>query len=90
MSLFPTLAEYFTYSDLPYFLYITAMLCCSEDEEFFDEDFFYACDPSIFWLWCFVLLCRSLGVVINFVLRYIVINTSYTVYFTICHFMCEN
>jgi hypothetical protein len=38
MSLFPTLAEYFMYSHLPYFLYITAMLCCSEDEEYFDED----------------------------------------------------
>jgi hypothetical protein len=37
---FPTLAEYFMYSHLPYFLYITAMLCCSEDEEYFDEDFF--------------------------------------------------
>jgi hypothetical protein len=24
---------------LPYFLYIAAMLCCSEDEEYFDEDF---------------------------------------------------
>jgi hypothetical protein len=31
MSLFPTLAEYFMYSHLPYFLYIAAMLCCSED-----------------------------------------------------------
>jgi hypothetical protein len=40
MSLFPTLAEYFMYSHLPYFLYIAAMLCCSEDEEFFDEDLF--------------------------------------------------
>jgi hypothetical protein len=28
------------YSDLSYFLYITIMLYCSEDEEFFDEDFF--------------------------------------------------
>jgi hypothetical protein len=27
------------YSPLPYFLYIAAMLCCSEDEEYFDEDF---------------------------------------------------
>jgi hypothetical protein len=35
MSLFPTLAEYFTYSHLSYFLYIAAMLCCSEDEDFF-------------------------------------------------------
>jgi hypothetical protein len=40
MPLFPTLAEYFMYSHLPYFLYIAAMLCCSKDEEFFDEDFF--------------------------------------------------
>jgi hypothetical protein len=40
MPLFPTLAEYFMYSLLPYFLYIAAMLCCSEDEEFIDEDFF--------------------------------------------------
>jgi hypothetical protein len=43
MSLFPTLAEYFMYSHLPYFLYIAAMLCCSEDEEYIDEDFFLAC-----------------------------------------------
>jgi hypothetical protein len=28
------------YSHLLYFLYIAAMLCCSEDEDFFDEDFF--------------------------------------------------
>jgi hypothetical protein len=28
------------YSHLPHFLYIAAMLCCSKDEEFFDEDFF--------------------------------------------------
>jgi hypothetical protein len=40
MSLFPTLTEYFMYSPFSYFLYIAAMLCCSEDEEFFDEDFF--------------------------------------------------
>jgi hypothetical protein len=38
------------YSHLPYFLYIAAMLCCSEDEEFFDEDFFYACEPPVFYL----------------------------------------
>jgi hypothetical protein len=25
---------------LPYFLYIVVMLCCSEDEEYVDEDFF--------------------------------------------------
>jgi hypothetical protein len=40
MSLFPALAEYFMYSHLPYFLYIAAMLFCSEDEEYVDEDFF--------------------------------------------------
>jgi hypothetical protein len=40
MSLFPTLAEYFMYSHLSYFLYIAAMLCCSEDEEYLDEDLF--------------------------------------------------
>jgi hypothetical protein len=40
MSLFSTLVKYFMYSHLPYFLYIAAMLCCLEDEEFFDEDFF--------------------------------------------------
>jgi hypothetical protein len=28
------------YSHLPYFLYIAVMLCCSKDEEYFDEDFF--------------------------------------------------
>jgi hypothetical protein len=33
MLLFSTLVEYFMYSHLPYFMY-------SEDEEFFDEDFF--------------------------------------------------
>jgi type IV secretory pathway VirB3-like protein len=40
MSLFSILAEYFMYSHLPFFLHIVAMLCCSEDDEFFDEDFF--------------------------------------------------
>jgi hypothetical protein len=44
MSLFPTLVEYFMYSHLPYFLYIAAMLCCSEDDKYFDEDFFYVCE----------------------------------------------
>jgi hypothetical protein len=68
---------------------ITAMLCCSEDEEFFDEDF-YACEPPDFCIWYFVPLCRSLVPVISFVLRYVVINTGYIVYFTICHFVCEN
>jgi hypothetical protein len=40
MSLFLTLTEYFMYSQLTYFLYIAAILCCSEEEKFFDEDFF--------------------------------------------------
>jgi hypothetical protein len=40
MSLFPTLVEYFMYSYLPDFLHIVAMICCSKDEEYFDEDFF--------------------------------------------------
>jgi hypothetical protein len=40
MSLFLTLAEYFMYSHLAYFLYIAVMLCYSEDEEYFDEDLF--------------------------------------------------
>jgi hypothetical protein len=78
------------YSHLLYFLYIAPMLCCSEVEEFFDEDFFQACEPLVFYLWCFVPLCRSLSLVISFVLRYVVINTGYIVYFTIYHFMCEN
>jgi hypothetical protein len=34
MSLFTTPVEYFVYSHLPYFLYITAIICCSDDEEF--------------------------------------------------------
>jgi hypothetical protein len=46
MPLFTTLAEYFRYSHLPYFLYIAAMLYCSEDDEYFDEDFFKACETS--------------------------------------------
>jgi hypothetical protein len=37
---FPTLMEYFMYSHLPNFMYFAAMLCCSEDKGFFDEDFF--------------------------------------------------
>jgi hypothetical protein len=28
------------YSYLSYFLYIAAMLCCSEDDEYVDEEFF--------------------------------------------------
>jgi hypothetical protein len=38
--LFPTLAEYFMYSRLTYSLHVVAMYCCSEDEEYVDEDFF--------------------------------------------------
>jgi hypothetical protein len=40
MSLFPIFAEYFMYSHLPYFVHIAAMLCYSEDEEFFNDDSF--------------------------------------------------
>jgi hypothetical protein len=40
MSLFPTLVEYFMQTHLPYFLYLAAMLYCSEDEEVFDDYFF--------------------------------------------------
>jgi hypothetical protein len=40
MSLFPILTKYFMYSHLSYFLYIAAMICCPEDEEYFDEDLF--------------------------------------------------
>jgi hypothetical protein len=32
------------YSHLPYFLYIAAMLCYLEDEKYFNEDFFWACE----------------------------------------------
>jgi hypothetical protein len=28
------------YSHLPYFLHVAAMICCPEDEEYIDEDFF--------------------------------------------------
>jgi hypothetical protein len=31
------------YSHLPYSLYIAAMFYCSEDEEYIDENFFFAC-----------------------------------------------
>jgi hypothetical protein len=44
ISLISTLAEYFMYPHLPYFLHIAAMLCCSEDEKYLDEDLFYACE----------------------------------------------
>jgi hypothetical protein len=40
-------------------------------------------------VWCYIPLLRPLGFVISFILRLDVINTSYTVYFTICCFMCE-
>jgi hypothetical protein len=32
------------YSHLSYSLHIAAMFCCSEDKEYVDEDFFYACE----------------------------------------------
>jgi hypothetical protein len=57
MSLFPTLAEYFMYSHLPYFLYIVAMLC-SSDDKYIDEDFFYSGHlPVVRWypFYCLVL-----------------------------------
>jgi hypothetical protein len=82
MSLFPTLVEYFMYSPLPYFLYIVVMLCWSEDDEYFDEDFFLACE-TLGHLhvarWC-PICCLVLP---RLVIRYDVINTSYTVYSTI-------
>jgi hypothetical protein len=34
------LPEYFMYSHLPYSLHVVAMICCSEDEEYVDKDFF--------------------------------------------------
>jgi hypothetical protein len=40
MSLFPTLAEYFMYSHLLCSLFLAVVLCRSEGEELFDEDFF--------------------------------------------------
>jgi hypothetical protein len=36
---FSTLAEYFMYSPLLCLSCFMDILCCSEDEEFFDEDF---------------------------------------------------
>jgi hypothetical protein len=32
------------YSHLPYSMHVVAMFCCSEDEEYVDEDFFWACE----------------------------------------------
>jgi hypothetical protein len=37
---FPMLAEYFMYLHLSFPPVFAAMLCCSEDDEFFDEYFF--------------------------------------------------
>jgi hypothetical protein len=82
MSLFPTLTEYFMYSHLPYFLYIAAMLYCSEDVDYFDEDFFQVCDtrghlPMARW-------CPFRCLVISgLVIKYDVINTDYAIYSTI-------
>jgi hypothetical protein len=59
MSLFPTLAEYFMYSHLPYFLHIAAMTCCSGDEEYFDEDLPVA-------RWCSFRCLVLSGLVISF------------------------
>jgi hypothetical protein len=59
------------------------LLCCSEEGEYFDEDFFYACEtPGHMPMarWC---LCRCLvlsGVVKSFLIRYDVITTGYAVY----------
>jgi hypothetical protein len=47
--------------------------------------------PPVICLWrraCFSLF-EPLGLVISFIIRLDIINTSYTIYFTICHFMCE-
>jgi hypothetical protein len=78
------------YSQLSYFLYIAAMLCCLEDEEFLMKISSRRVGPRhLPVVWCFVLLHRPLGPVISFILRLNVLDTGYTVYFTICHFMCE-
>jgi hypothetical protein len=76
------------YSPLRYFLYIAVMLYCSEDEEYFDEDFFLVCetpDHLPVARWCPIHYLALPGLVI----RYNVINTDYTIYSTICHFMCK-
>jgi hypothetical protein len=41
-------------------------------------------------VWWFIPLLGPLGLVISSVIRLDVLNTSYTVYFIICCFMCEN
>jgi hypothetical protein len=76
------------YSHFPYFLHIADMLYYSEDEEFLDEDFFKACEtpghlPIARWCPFHCLVLPEL------VIRYNVINTGYTIYSTICWFMCE-
>jgi hypothetical protein len=69
------------YSPLPYFLYIVVMLCWSEDDEYFDEDFLACETPGHLHVarWC-PICCLVLP---RLVIRYDVINTSYTVYSTI-------
>jgi hypothetical protein len=66
------------YSRFPYSLHVVAMFCCSEDEEYIDEDFFYACKtpvqlPVARW-GPFRCLFLS-GLVIIFVIRYGMIKT---------------
>jgi hypothetical protein len=34
------------YSHLPYSLHVVAVYCCSDDEEYFGEDFFQACETT--------------------------------------------
>jgi hypothetical protein len=88
MTLFSTLTEYFMYSHLTYFMHIAAMLCCSEDDEYFDKDLFLVCEtpghlPVIRWCHFHCLVLSGL------VIRYDVINTNFTVYSTIYRFMYE-
>jgi hypothetical protein len=69
MSLFSTLTEYFMYSHLTYFMHIAAMLCCSEDDEYFDKDLFLVCEttghlPVI--RWCHFHYLVLSGLVISF------------------------
>jgi hypothetical protein len=62
------------YSHKPYFLYIAAMLCCLEDEKYFDEDFFLACETPGYLpvaRWCsFRCLVHS-----GLIIRYDIIKT---------------